>query len=572
MRGSKGTIRRYLGIAGLAALSVPAVVTISREIAGSAALVTGAAVPAAEAKRDRTTAAPRKETQRPDTAWVEEFAALRTAARPQASTGDNSGSASPGGDVADPAAAGPASGSDLSVTTGAVSPRDGQDPGHVAGAGPSAGATQARHAAVPPAQTAPTAAGAAETAKVVIVTVPQKAAAAAPQPSTGGARPGTAAAARPMLPPVPDPESHLAQRLIEGRRPVVIVTVPPEGEARPDAVAHMATPGEIVGVQPAGVAVATAAPPPLAAGPATAAPDAVDAAVLGAAAGDAVDPTATASIPPAAIPTADEAPSADAAAIGGFAPAPWLRITSSVPDRVGAVPAERARPAALPTAKVGAPIAKPVALREASARAADPGRPELGYAPASAAAAPFDALLGDKVSSDKTLADKAPADKVTGAHPKLPAGMHDWAYTEIPAGAREPKEQKCLAEGIYFESRGESERGQAAVAQVILNRLKNPAYPKTICGVVYQNRDWWNRCQFSFACDGLREVIREPEAWETAKRIAEEVSSGKTYLPDVADATHYHATWVAPGWRREMTRKTRIGVHVFYRTVNGGWN
>ena len=73
------------------------------------------------------------------------------------------------------------------------------------------------------------------------------------------------------------------------------------------------------------------------------------------------------------------------------------------------------------------------------------------------------------------------------------------------------KEQKCLANAIYFEARGETLRGQAAVAQVVLNRVRNPAYPETICGVVYQNQNLKNRCQFSFACDGKKDRHRQPE-------------------------------------------------------------
>jgi spore germination cell wall hydrolase CwlJ-like protein len=101
---------------------------------------------------------------------------------------------------------------------------------------------------------------------------------------------------------------------------------------------------------------------------------------------------------------------------------------------------------------------------------------------------------------------------------------------------------------------------------------RNPAYPKTICGVVYQNQKWRNRCQFSFACDGRPERIRSPEAWETAERIAREVTEGKTWLLDVGDSTHYYANYVRPGWARRMIRVDSIGAHRFYRTKRGGWS
>ena len=115
-------------------------------------------------------------------------------------------------------------------------------------------------------------------------------------------------------------------------------------------------------------------------------------------------------------------------------------------------------------------------------------------------------------------------------------------------------EQKCLTSGIYFESRGESVKGQAAVAQVILNRVRNPAYPDTICAVVYQNKGWYNRCQFSFACDRIPDIVWSRSHWQTAKEVALAVTAGKIWLPEVGSATHYHATYVKPDWGPTMKR------------------
>jgi spore germination cell wall hydrolase CwlJ-like protein len=151
-------------------------------------------------------------------------------------------------------------------------------------------------------------------------------------------------------------------------------------------------------------------------------------------------------------------------------------------------------------------------------------------------------------------------------------GQHPWVQNPLPAGVLEAKQQKCLAEGIYFEARGEPESGQAAVAQVILNRVRNPAYPKTICGVVYQNQNWRNRCQFSFACDGRSERIAEQREWETAKRVARDVTEGRTWIAEVGDSTHYYANYVRPGWARRMIKMDTIGAHLFYRTRFGGWS
>lgn len=131
------------------------------------------------------------------------------------------------------------------------------------------------------------------------------------------------------------------------------------------------------------------------------------------------------------------------------------------------------------------------------------------------------------------------------------------------------KELWCLSTAIYFEARGESYRGQVAVAQVVLNRVKDHRYPETICGVVFQNQNRRNSCQFSFACDGIPETINDRTAWEQAEDIASRFTAGQLYLTEVADATHYHATYVRPAWAPRMTKVTQIGLHVFYKFKRG---
>ena len=155
----------------------------------------------------------------------------------------------------------------------------------------------------------------------------------------------------------------------------------------------------------------------------------------------------------------------------------------------------------------------------------------------------------------------APKGEVTGQdqRPMTPA---EWLGLDEASRA---KSEKCLAEAIYFESRGEAVRGQMAVAQVILNRVFSGKYPNTVCGVVYQNAHRRLHCQFTFACDGIPDIVREPDTWERAKTIAAEMLDGKLWLPEVGKATHYHAYWVHPGWVREMTKMHRLGVHTFYR-------
>ncbi len=142
---------------------------------------------------------------------------------------------------------------------------------------------------------------------------------------------------------------------------------------------------------------------------------------------------------------------------------------------------------------------------------------------------------------------------------------------DTPVSMSVPDTQfQCLAEAVYFEARSEPYRGQVAVAQVVLNRVKSPLYPNTICGVVYQNQHRHNACQFSFACDGIPEKVTEPDAWKTASEVAEKVLRGDIYLTEVANATHYHANYVSPDWSRKMKRMTRIGLHIFYRFRGAG--
>jgi spore germination cell wall hydrolase CwlJ-like protein len=132
------------------------------------------------------------------------------------------------------------------------------------------------------------------------------------------------------------------------------------------------------------------------------------------------------------------------------------------------------------------------------------------------------------------------------------------------------KAEKCLADAVYFEARGEAIRGQIAVAQVVMNRVFSGFYPRSVCGAVYQNAHRRLACQFTFACDGIPNTITEPQAWSRATRIAREVLDGKYWLPEVNRATHYHACWVRPSWVREMKRLYKFGVHTFYRPRKWG--
>jgi spore germination cell wall hydrolase CwlJ-like protein len=127
------------------------------------------------------------------------------------------------------------------------------------------------------------------------------------------------------------------------------------------------------------------------------------------------------------------------------------------------------------------------------------------------------------------------------------------------------KSEKCLAEAIYFEARGEAVRGQIAVAQVVMNRTFSGFYPNTVCGVVYQNKHRHLACQFTFACDNTPDVVNEPDMWDRARKIARAMLDGQLWLPEVAKSTHYHAYWVRPSWVHEMKKMYKFGVHTFYR-------
>jgi spore germination cell wall hydrolase CwlJ-like protein len=131
------------------------------------------------------------------------------------------------------------------------------------------------------------------------------------------------------------------------------------------------------------------------------------------------------------------------------------------------------------------------------------------------------------------------------------------------------REKRCLAEAVYFESRSEPEAGQAAVAQVVLNRVSSGLYPTNVCGVVYQNRHRYKGCQFSFACEGKSLRITDSYSWSTAVRIADEVMAGRTYLSDVGRSTHYHANYVKPHWARSLKKMDTIGHHIFYKLKPG---
>ena len=132
------------------------------------------------------------------------------------------------------------------------------------------------------------------------------------------------------------------------------------------------------------------------------------------------------------------------------------------------------------------------------------------------------------------------------------------------------RELECLTQAVYYEARGETPAGQAAVAQVVLNRVRHPAFPKTVCGVVFQGAGS-RGCQFSFACNGAMRKGYEIRAWTRAQRIAGRALSGDV-MEQVGNATHFHTTGVSPAWGARLTRVGQVGVHIFYRFGRGGFH
>jgi spore germination cell wall hydrolase CwlJ-like protein len=137
-------------------------------------------------------------------------------------------------------------------------------------------------------------------------------------------------------------------------------------------------------------------------------------------------------------------------------------------------------------------------------------------------------------------------------------------YRDLINSANLSREERCLAEAVYFEARSEPELGQAAVAQVVLNRIKSGLYPTSICGVVYQNSHRHLACEFTFTCEGKSLAVTEPGPWATAVRLARAVLDGSHYNPRIANATHYHANYVSPRWGKHLKKMDVIGRHIFY--------
>lgn len=141
---------------------------------------------------------------------------------------------------------------------------------------------------------------------------------------------------------------------------------------------------------------------------------------------------------------------------------------------------------------------------------------------------------------------------------------YDEAYLAALPTASGDAQWDCLAKAIYFEARGESVRGMFAVGEVILNRVDSGTFPGNVCNVVNQGSGRRNSCQFSYACDGVADRVREQAAWVETGKIARLLLDGAPRaLTD--GATYFHTTGVRPSWSRQFEQTAQIGAHLFYR-------
>ena len=173
-------------------------------------------------------------------------------------------------------------------------------------------------------------------------------------------------------------------------------------------------------------------------------------------------------------------------------------------------------------------------------------------------------LLIRKLAPEQAAAINAAIPVVEGPNPAAKPFALGKAEEVFRARALE-----CLTSAIYYEAATEPLDGQRAVAQVVLNRVRHPAFPASVCGVVYQGSTRNTGCQFSFTCDGS--LARRPNSaiWQRARELADAALKGFVFAP-VGNATHYHANYVVPYWAPSLAKNAVLGAHIFYRWA-GGW-
>jgi len=200
----------------------------------------------------------------------------------------------------------------------------------------------------------------------------------------------------------------------------------------------------------------------------------------------------------------------------------------------------------------------------------DPGqrRPDLWARPPGWGRLDLDEV--PNLGLDDAASDAAVAEEINALRPFSRLPIRPMRPFVLKGGGEDrARALQCLSEAVYYEAAREPEIGQAAVAQVVLNRMRHPAYPKSVCGVVYQGSARTTGCQFTFTCDGALAYAPEPGLWRRARAVAERALGG--YVDrTVGSATHYHAQYVAPYWAPTLVKMTQVGQHIFYRWT-GPW-
>ncbi|PHY17251.1 cell wall hydrolase [Caulobacter sp. BP25] len=154
---------------------------------------------------------------------------------------------------------------------------------------------------------------------------------------------------------------------------------------------------------------------------------------------------------------------------------------------------------------------------------------------------------------------------INAQRPMSPDGLEP-AKPFVLTGSTDAKAKalKCLTQAVYYEAGFEPSEGQMAVAQTVINRMRHPGYPKSICGVIYEGAARATGCQFSFACDGSLAREPAPAMWVNAEAVAKRALNGFVFKP-IGTATHYHADYVAPYWAPTLVKLKQFGQHIFYR-------
>ena len=258
-------------------------------------------------------------------------------------------------------------------------------------------------------------------------------------------------------------------------------------------------------------------------------------------------PTVTASLAPSAAPAiAEERPLLFAPMVFEAPKPADAQVLTAMPQTevVSVAPQPAAAPVAIPL-----PAARPV---QQTSLAAEPSPVEFSEERDAYPSAAEAAVVVGAGGQPRRGAEPGGISEEHDAHPAAAetAAVAGAAARTAGQGLRQGRE--VPGPGDLFRGAQRPARGQQAVAQVVLNRVFSPYYPKDVCSVVYQNAHRHLSCQFTFACDGKPERVNEHGAWARANRIATQTLNAKVWLPEVDKATHYHAAYVRPNWIRDM--------------------